>query len=472
MDHRALSALLAAIVLGSCTTSREPTAPSPSMAGGSPLLSEKRPDLPGTLQLVGHEPLFNRGMNSAIAIAGDRAYVGSRTDGSQDHPHAGILVVDIHDPSRPRVVDEIGPPDAGNPAETSRELRVWPARDLLLVMSFRCDPVGHDCDRGPVTPAVRFFDIRGNRPTLVATYRPSVEPHEFFLWQDPTDSHRALLFMSTTSLEDNLVVADISKVGTGRVREVAIWHTTFPDPGTLDGLRSLSVSPDGRQAYLAFLTVGFLVLDTSELAEGRPDPHIRLLTRLETRPQWEGWGAHSAVKIPGRDLVLTTDETYGRSAGGGCPWGWARLIDVADEAAPRILAEYRVHPYNDPSYCAQVDPDRDADANFSSHNPTVTEHLALVSWHSAGLQVFSTDDPARPEPLAEFVPEPLASVATEDPGLTEGPDKVAMWSYPVVKDGLIYVVDVRNGLYVLRYEGPYAAELRVEFLEGNSNLSG
>jgi len=45
-------------------------------------------------------------------------------------------------------------------------------------------------------------------------------------------------------------------------------------------------------------------------------------------------------------------------------------------------------------------------------------------------------------------------------------------SYPVVKDGLIYVVDVRNGLYVLRYEGPYAAELRVEFLEGNSNLSG
>jgi hypothetical protein len=33
---------------------------------------------------------------------------------------------------------------------------------------------------------------------------------------------------------------------------------------------------------------------------------------------------------------------------------------------------------------------------------------------------------------------------------------------------LIYVVDIRNGLYVLRYTGPHADE--VAFLEGNSNL--
>jgi hypothetical protein len=51
------------------------------------------------------------------------------------------------------------------------------------------------------------------------------------------------------------------------------------------------------------------------------------------------------------------------------------------------------------------------------------------------------------------VPEPLDHVATEDPILTSGTVKVAMWSYPVIQDGLIYVVDVRNGLYVLRYEG-------------------
>jgi hypothetical protein len=55
--------------------------------------------------------------------------------------------------------------------------------------------------------------------------------------------------------------------------------------------------------------------------------------------------------------------------------------------------------------------------------------------------------------------------------LSSGLDKVVMWSYPVIKDGLIYVVDVRNGLYVLKYHGPFEKEVaEIDFLEGNSNL--
>ena len=45
-----------------------------------------------------------------------------------------------------------------------------------------------------------------------------------------------------------------------------------------------------------------------------------------------------------------------------------------------------------------------------------------------------------------------------------------MWSYPVIQDGLIYTVDLRNGLYILKYNGPYAHEVdAIGFLEGNSN---
>ena len=45
-----------------------------------------------------------------------------------------------------------------------------------------------------------------------------------------------------------------------------------------------------------------------------------------------------------------------------------------------------------------------------------------------------------------------------------------MWSYPVIQDGLIYTVDLRNGLYILKYNGPYQQEVdNVGFLEGNSN---
>ena len=41
-----------------------------------------------------------------------------------------------------------------------------------------------------------------------------------------------------------------------------------------------------------------------------------------------------------------------------------------------------------------------------------------------------------------------------------------MWSYPIIEDGLIYVVDIRNGLYVLEYHGPYEDEGRLDPVPG------
>ena len=61
----------------------------------------------GSFEIVGHTDLGARGMNSALAIAGDTAYVGSRIDGK------GIAIVDIADPAHPAVVGEIGAPDEG-----------------------------------------------------------------------------------------------------------------------------------------------------------------------------------------------------------------------------------------------------------------------------------------------------------------------------------------------------------------------
>ena len=73
------------------------------------------------------------------------------------------------------------------------------------------------------------------------------------------------------------------------------------------------------------------------------------------------------------------------------------------------------------------------------------------------------------------MPDPPASIANEDPALTQGSasrnNKTAFWSYPIIKDGLIYVIDIRNGLYIFKYKGPHADEVEeIEFLEGNSNL--
>src|SRR6266536_653249 len=95
---------------------------------------------PGTasnITLVGHDSLFDRGMNAALALYADRSsgrsfvYVGNRTDGSLPcsqtgnvqpchassniHTHPGILIVDVSDPTTPTNVGEIGAPYAALP---------------------------------------------------------------------------------------------------------------------------------------------------------------------------------------------------------------------------------------------------------------------------------------------------------------------------------------------------------------------
>ena len=438
----------------------------------------------GELSLVGHSPLGSRGMNSALAVHGDYAYVGSRSDGGP--PKGGIAVVDISEPARPNVVHTIGPPSEGEPGLSSRELRVWPAAGLLIVLRFACEAPQTCSDYG-APPSLNFYDIRGERagrPELIATYEPSRLPHEFFLWEDPARPGRALLYMSTPSARggDDLLVTDISRARDGVFAEVASWQAGIKaDDGSEVDLHSLSLSPDGRRAYLAHLGAGFLMLDTSDLADAAPSPQVRPLTPVEQRASWGLPGAHSAVPLPGRPWALATDEVYGGTLGIapalgvsvaiGCPWGWTRLLDVSDPARPAVRGEYRVSPYNDPAYCTEERRLQSEQATFSSHNPTVTRDLAFVTWHSAGLQAIDLSDPSRPEQVAEFRPPPLPAVTTEDPTFSTGPDKLVFWSYPVVRDGLIYVVDIRNGLYVLRYRGEHQAQVAcASFLEGNSNI--
>src|SRR5918995_1112588 len=388
----------------------------------------------GSFPQVGHEPLMERGMNAALAVNGDYVYVGSRTDGGhEDMPHGGIMVVDASNPSAPEL---LGPPLYPKPGESTRELRVWRSQDVLIVLNTNCG----------VGDQLHHCALRGGALSC-----------PFSVW-------------------------DISPVLDGQA-PVTLFnglhgYTRFPPaPAPVikptGGLHSLTVSNDGTRAYFALLTGGFAVVDTSDFAAGTPAPQLRLITLNERRPVWAGPGAHSAVKLWGRDWVWVSDEVYGTAtgAGHGCPWGWARMIDIADPTTPVVEAEYRIAE-NDPATCATWNPPR---TSYSAHNPTLTPHIAFSTWHSGGLQAVSLEDPREPYQPAEFTPKPLGPVLLQDPRLSSDPDtrrheKVVMWSYPVIQDGLIYVVDLRNGLYVLRYHGAFEKEVaRISFLEGNSN---
>lgn len=459
---------------------------------------------PGTsrnFELVGSNSLFNRGMNAAPAIYGDHMYVGNRTDGSSGHRRPGVLVVDIGDPANPEVVNEFGREfvTGENEGQTSRELRVWPREKLLMVMYFRCSSLIHDCPPGrPDEWSIRFFDLTDPiRPALVSTYVPSRKPHEMYLWQDPKNPARALLYLSTPSGSTNyreepeVIVTDISRAREGVFREVAkgnwTWRYAVRDPvwfercggeGGAIYVHSMAPNVTGRRLYLAYNCGQMLIVDTEDLMRNRPNPRMRLISPILNRPRWGNPHAHSTVRIPGRPFVITTDEVYGDlltpfeppASHHGCPWGWSRIVNVLRPAHPRIVAEYKIEE-NRQSFCTTAEGQNDLTVSYASHNPTLTRSLALVTWHSGGLQAFTTRPASRPRQGGWFSPTPLDEVATEDPALSAGPNKVVMWSYPIVKDGLVYVVDVRNGLYVLRYTGPHASEVaELEFLEGNSNL--
>ena len=427
----------------------------------------------GSLELVGHSPLNNRGMNAALAIHGDYAYVGSRTDAKLENANgAGVLVVDISDPAAPEVVHQIGPPDEANPGETSREMRVWPEEELLIVMTLfsNCGEI-HACSPVNGDDRFNFYDISGKNaaaPKLVSTYVPSMDPHEFFLWDDPKKPGRALMYLSTPGGQEKILVTDISNARKGKFTEVVqmspLYNGSF--------VHSLGISNDGTRGYLAHLTGGVGVIDTSQLAKGMKKPSIRVLTPPNNAPRWDGPGPHTAMKVFGKDYMLITDEVYGaalRALGGhGCPWGWMRMVDIKNPVKPKVVSEYKL-PQNEESFCTQ-----DAahpTTSFAAHNPTLTKNIAFITWHSGGLQVVDISNPAKPAQLTEFVATPVIPILQEDPVLSSGGDKVVAWSYPIIKDGLIYFVDVRNGLYVMKYSGPYEKEVSgVDFIEGNSNL--
>ncbi len=451
---------------------------------------------PGKFTVVGHEPLSGRGMNAALAVHDGYTYIGNRTDGTPGHLNPGIQIVDTRVPSKPKVVGEITEQQGGL-GQTSRELRVWPQQNLLMVLNFGCSSLIHRCTAGEATgSAFNFYDLSDPaKPRLVSTYKPPRTPHEFHLWLDPKRPGRALIYYSTPTSSDtqpNMIVADISQARKGEFVELGRFNpnTEFSDADRDEfdvRLHSMATTADGRRLHMAYLGGGYLLADISDFADAKSDPKVKLLTPVEKRVSWGNPGAHSAVEIPQRpNLALATDEVYGKFGGvlaeHGCPWGWARILDIKNLMAPKVLSEYKLAE-NTEEYCEKQGDERTENfTSFSAHNPTVVgPNLALVTWHGKGLQAIDMRNPAKPVSAGEWMPEnPLATVRTEDPALGGGNvdnvaggtrDKVIMWSFPVVVDGLIYVVDLRNGLYILKYDGELSPEVKAtKFLEGNSNV--
>jgi hypothetical protein len=392
--------------------------------------------LPAALQVVGHDDLGARGLNAGLALAGHCAFVGSRGQGA-------VLIEDISDPAHPRAVGSL----PGRGLTTARELRAVADSHLLVVLSYQL--AGGGANR------IDLYQWTNEcaQPSLAGSYdfgrRP---PHEFFLWRQPGGARTLLLVTMFSGGAGDLQVIDATTPS-----HPALAGTWTAPRGLL---HSISVSDDGRRAFLSLWRGGLLVGDVSQFTTGASNPQLSLLTPAASAlPPLAGGNVHSAVQLPGRDLVVITDERYPPA----CPYGPARLVNVSDPAHLRAVATLAA-PENDPATCRAA-----VNGTYTSHNPTIVGSLAFVTWYSSGLQVFDLSDPAQPARLAEFRPQGITPGAVDS---QLGVTPTMTWTYPIVRDGLIYVADINQGLYVLRYQGQHQEQVaQVAFAEGNSNLT-
>jgi hypothetical protein len=186
----------------------------------------------------------------------------------------------------------------------------------------------------------------------------------------------------------------------------------------------------GDRAYVGYDDAGMVILDVPDLT--RP--------RLAGRLAWGGGSTHTCLPLPGRDLVVATDEQV--TDGPWAPRRCVRVISVAG-GSPRVLAT-----------CPHPDGFDDLPFRFGAHNlhenqagSYRSERIVFATYFSAGVRVYDLADPAQPEEVAHWVPEP-------PPG-----QPVPQVNDLFVDDaGLVWVTDrIGGGLYVLQPEPPLAA---------------
>lgn len=466
--------------------------------------------LSGDLELVGHsditppdstKPLGN---NGGIALIGDCAFVGRWHDYEGTN---GIQIVNIADPATPQVVGEV--PGSAITDAVAREIRAidLPGYKLLTVMTF-----SKYLDAGLITPGQNAFhfwafpDGDCSHPVAAGTFntRP-FRGHEFFQWLDPVhsvDGHPRILEYLTTPLSGtDVVVIDASNPA--KAKFIGVFNAGLVPlsltEANLDSsipigygkyTHSISLTPDGKRAFVSDWDGGYFTLDTSTFAAANPIGILRA-DGLQSLPlhylKGSPGNTHSAVLSPETNTVVVGDEIYVTTD--GCPFGWMHVLDAGSQTAKsRQLSQFAL-PENSLLNCGSDGLVNDTNASgkrldgtFSMHNQTVTKNFVLTSWYGGGLRAIDISNRAAPVEAGFFVPKPVADISsvpdTPAPvyGKTESTEDdwwVATWSYPIIRDGLIYVADVRNGLYILRAKpgSKLATELGgLRFLEGNSNL--
>jgi hypothetical protein len=372
------------------------------------------------LRLLAHHDLGGFGDGMQVIRQGDAVYVGhTGTTGM------GTTILDVADPAQPALATQWRAP------ERTHTHKVQVAEGLLLVNheKFPYRAVMSE----PFSAGLALYRLDDPlRPDQIGFWPSGGRGVHRVVWTGGRYAHASAI---PDHFRDRIwVVLDLADPA--RPAEAARWwwpgQRDDEQPGWPDGRRYAAhhaLIADGR-AYLGYDDAGLVVLDVTDMTQPRRVGHV----------QWEGGSTHTCLPLPGRGLVVATDEQV--HDGPRAPVRAIRVIDISG-ASPEVIAMCP-HP-------AGFD---HLPGRFGAHNlhenqagSYRSERIVFATYFSAGVRVYDLGDPQHPMEVAHWIPRPAP-----------GQPVAQINDLFVDAGGLVWVTDrIGGGLYVLEPEPALAA---------------
>jgi hypothetical protein len=422
------------------------------------------------IEVVAHHDLGGRGFNGDVWTHDGFAYVGhwGFTDWATGNdrfcptaPNNGIAVVDATDPAAPSMVARLQNPD-GTSAEDvvvyTAEFGPLAGRDIAVSGIQVCGGSGSDMslprglqlwdvtdpahplelgswDSECCTRGVHEFEVE-DRPDLGRTFAYVTVPTSRYADAATPSGYRDADGDGDFRLIDITDPADPFQVSEWGIQDVGgpFYGGQGCDPDANYG-HGAEPSADGTLVYLSYWDSGFIRLDLT-------DPAHPVFEGRTVYPADADGDAHSSQWDEGRELLFGADEDFCKASGSGIEkgYGYMRVYDYSDPAAPVQIGEYRT-----PNSLGTND---EAAGDFVIHNNFLVGTDVYSSWYTDGVRVVDTSDPANPVEVAYFVPPAGDNpVKPSQRGVLSNTTQI--WGV-VVDDGLIYASDMNTGLWILR----------------------
>ena len=399
-----------------------------------------------------------------VRVEGEHVYVGHMKP-----PH-GTTIVNVSDPSRPKVVATVALPDAQS---HSHKVRV--AGDIMVTnmemnnrhllrrgaqrMGDAEGKLAAALGRAPTDTelAAELKLVDRDIPLIRAFMRNGYADGGFKVWDIADKAKPRLLchqktfgfgvhrfdmdqryaYISTEMegfIGNILVIYDLARPE--KPEEVARWwmpgqHLAGGETPTWSGYRNRlhHALRAGNTLWASCWYAGLRVIDVSDIRKpitiGAYDYHPPF-------PE----PTHTVLKVPfkvaGREVAVVFDEEHDHLPGRLHAGMW--LFDVGDPANIKPISMFHVSELDSP--WSRV-------GRFGAHQPAerMIDSLVYASWFSGGLRIIDIADPTQPKEVGHFIPEPSAGQASPQSNDVD-----------VDARGLIYLLDRNHGVDILEFD--------------------